>query len=108
MTPKSVVPRATAQRDIEEAITHYLDETGPEVAVRFIDSVEQAFRHIAGSPASGPPRYGHELNLPGLRSWPLGSYPRLVFYMVGRGQVDVWRVLHGQRDIPAWMAEGRE
>ena len=108
MTPKSVVLRAAAQRDIEEAITHYLEEAGPAVALGFIDSVEQAFRHIAGDPGSGSPRYAHELNLPGLRSWPLGSFPYLVFYMVGRGQADVWRVLHGQRDIPAWMAEDGE
>ena len=106
MTPKSVVLRAAAQRDIEEAATHYLEEAGPEVALRFIDSVEQAFRHITGDPGSGSPRYGHELNLPGFRSWPLGSYPHLVCYMVGRGQVDVWRMLHDRRSIPVWMAEG--
>ena len=27
----------------------------------------------------------------------------LVFYMEGRGHVDVWRILHGRKDIPAWM-----
>ena len=42
-------------------------------------------------------------NLPGLRSWPVKPYPYLVFYMMARRQVDVWRVLHLRRDIPAWM-----
>jgi toxin ParE1/3/4 len=45
------------------------------------------------------------LNLPGLRSWPLTRYPYLVFYVERSDHVDVWRVLHGQRDIPGWMQE---
>ena len=108
MTPGSVVLRAAARRDIEDAITHYLEAGGHEVALRFVNSVERAFRHVADNPESGSPHHGLELNLPGLRCRPLRWYPRLVFYMVGRGRVDVWRVLHRQRDIPAWMAEGRE
>jgi toxin ParE1/3/4 len=48
-------------------------------------------------------RYGHELDLPGLRSWALSRYPYLVSYVERPDHVDVWRVLHSQRDIPAWM-----
>ncbi|MBU6440076.1 MAG: type II toxin-antitoxin system RelE/ParE family toxin [Betaproteobacteria bacterium] len=51
------------------------------------------------------PRYAHELNLPGLRSWSLTRYPYLVFYVEQPDHVDVWRVLHGQRDISAWLHE---
>jgi toxin ParE1/3/4 len=43
------------------------------------------------------------LNLPGLRFWSLTRYPYLVFSMELDAHVDVWRVLHGQRDIPAWL-----
>ena len=97
MMPRSVVLRAAAHRDVAEG--------GTEVALGFIDALEDAFRHVADNPGSGSPRYGQELNLPGLRSWPLKSYPHIVFYMMGRGQIDVWRVLRGRRDIPAWMRE---
>ena len=45
----------------------------------------------------------NEVNLPGLRSWPLKSHAHLVFYMTDRGRIDVWRVLHERRDIPAWL-----
>lgn len=76
-----------------------------DVALGFIEALEGAARHIAAHPESGSPHYGHELNLPGLRSWPLGRYPYLVFYMTGVGRIDVWRILHGRRDIPAWMRE---
>jgi toxin ParE1/3/4 len=43
------------------------------------------------------------LDLPGLRSWPLTRYPHLVFYIERSDHIDVWRVLHGQRDIPVWL-----
>jgi toxin ParE1/3/4 len=48
---------------------------------------------------------GH-LNLPGLRHWSLGRYPYLVFYVEQPGYIEVWRVLHERRDIPAQMQEG--
>ncbi len=46
-----------------------------------------------------------ELDLPELRSWPLKRYPFLVFYVEQPDHIDVWRVLHGQRDIPSWLRE---
>ena len=49
------------------------------------------------------PRHAHELNLPGLRSRPLQRYPCLVFYVERPNHIDIWRVLHDQRDIPAWL-----
>jgi toxin ParE1/3/4 len=45
------------------------------------------------------------LNLPGLRLWPLAHDPHLVFYVERPEHIHVWRVLHGQGDIPAWMQE---
>jgi len=77
-----------------------------KTALRLIDRVREACRHVAMSVESGSPRYGHELNLPGLRCWPVRSFPYLIFYMTARGRVDVWRALHRERDIPAWMYEG--
>jgi toxin ParE1/3/4 len=102
---KPVVPRVQARRDVEEAIAHYLEEADEAVALGFVDALEQAYEHLARQPATGSPRYAHELNLPGLRAWPLSRYPYLVFYAEREDHVDVWRVLHGQRDIPAWMQE---
>lgn len=105
MTPQSVVLRAAARRDVEEAIAHCLDEAGPQVPLRFIDALQEALRHISYNPQSGSSRSGHEVNLPGLRSWPLHGFPQLVFYMTGHGPIDVWRVLHSRRHIPDWLRE---
>jgi toxin ParE1/3/4 len=102
---KGVVPRELANRDVEEAIDHYLVEATAKVALGFVDELEKAYAHIARHPASGSPRYAHQLGLADLRSWPLGRYPYLVFYIECDEHIDVWRVLHQQRDIPAWMNE---
>ena len=105
MTAKPVVPRELANRDIDDAIADDLSEGAEQAALGFIDALEQAYAHISRHPATGSPRYAHELNLPGLRFWPLTHYPHLVFYVERPEHIDVWRVLSGQRDIPAWMHE---
>lgn len=107
MTFKPVVPRATARSDVENAIDHYLAQAGPEVALGFVDALERAFAAISEMPGIGSPRWAHELNLPGLRSWRIQGYPWLVFYVEAEASIDVWRVLHAKRDIPAWM-EGED
>ncbi len=60
---KPILPRALANRDVDETIKHCQC----------------------------------------LRFWPLTRYPHLNFYMEMDDHIDVWRVLHGERDIPAWM-----
>lgn len=105
MKAKAVVPREQANRDVDEAIAYYLKEGGEPAALGFIDALEQAYGHLGRQPATGSPRYAHELNLPGLRVWPLTRYPQLVFYIEQQDHIDVWRVLHGQRDIAAWLRE---
>jgi toxin ParE1/3/4 len=102
---KPVVPREEAYRDVEEAVATYLAEDAEAAALGFIDALEEAYTHIGRQPATGSPRDAHELNLPGLRTWPLTHYPYFVFYVERAEHIDVWRLLHGQRDIPAWMQE---
>lgn len=108
MSGKRIVPRALARRDVDEAVAFYLEEGGAETALRFVDALERAYGHIGRHPASGSPRYAHELDLPALRSWPVRPFPHLVFYVERRDHVDVWRVLHGRRDIPASMRSPEE
>lgn len=108
MTAKPVVARALASQDIDAAIDHYLQENAADAALGFIDALEQAYRHIAQHAATGSPRHGHALGISGLRTWPLTRYPFLVFYVESAGHVDVWRVLHTRRDIPAQMQDLRE
>lgn len=84
-----VIPRQQANRDVDDAVSYYLSEAGEAVALRVIHALEKA--------------YAHELNLPALRAWPLAGYPFTLFYVDNPDHIDLWRVLHSQRDIPAWM-----
>ena len=105
MTVKPVIPRERANQDVAEAIAYYVSEGTEQAALGLIDALERAYAHLSRQAATGSPRYAHELHLPGLRSWPLPRYPYLIFYVERNDHIDVWRVLHGQRDIPAWMHE---
>ena len=105
MRLKPIIPREAANQDVEEAISYYLSQMAEQAALTFIDALEQAYAHIARHPATGSGRYAHELNLPGLRAWRLKRRPYLVFYVELENHIDVWRVLHEQRDIPAWLID---
>ena len=105
MSIKPVILRALAARDVDEAITYYLKEAGEQAAAGFVAALERGFRHIGRHPASGSMRYAYELGLPGLRAWALRRFPYLIFFIEGEESINVWRVLHGARDIPAWLQE---
>jgi toxin ParE1/3/4 len=100
---KPVVLREVAARDVEDALSYYVGEGGRSLGLAFIDALEAAIQHVAAHPQSGSPRYAIELDLPDLRCWNLKRFSYLIFYVDGEDEVDVWRVLHGQRDIPEWL-----
>lgn len=105
MKPRPVVPRALAQRDVEESLEYYLSEGGEKIALGFIDELQRAYQLIARNPAASSSRHAHELDIPGLRSWPLKRYPHLVFFIERADHIDVWRVLNAKRDIAAWLLD---
>jgi toxin ParE1/3/4 len=97
---KPLVRREQADADVLAALNYYIVNAA-EYALSFIDDLEQAYSHIKQYPASGSTRYAHELNIPELRVWACNKFPYLVFYVEYTNQIEVWRVLHGSRDIPA-------
>lgn len=103
MAHKRILPRTKALEDTDEAIHYYLKNASPRIALGFIDALEKAYAHIGRHPSSGSLRYAYELSMPGLRSWPLKRHPYLVFYIETTEHIEIWRLLHQERDIPAWM-----
>lgn len=101
---KPLARHERADVDVLEAVEYYL-QNAPEVTLAFIDALEQTYRNIQRRPGAGSPRYAHELNLPGLRFWRCKRFPYLVFYVETADQINIWRVLHGSRDIPAWLLD---
>jgi toxin ParE1/3/4 len=96
---KPLIRRERADLDIQEAVDYHL-QNAPEYALTFVDALEQAYRHSQRQPGTGSPRYAHELDLPGLRFWGCKRFSYFVFYFENTDQIGVWRVLHGNRDIP--------
>ena len=96
---KKLVRRAIADADVLSALQYYISNA-PEYALSFIDDLEQAYEHIRNFPESGSTRYARELDLAELRVWRCQAYPYLIFYVHHTHQIEVWRVLHSQKDIP--------
>ena len=104
MTNRPIILRDVALQDVDAAIQYYAREAGEAVTVRFIDALGTAYSRIATRPGIGSPRYDLTLGLPGLRSLPVKRFPYLIFYLDRGDHIDLWRVLHTHRDIPAWLA----
>lgn len=102
------VLRERARHDVEAAVDWYRAEAGEDTALAFVDALEVALGHVGRFPSSGSARYSLELGIAALRCWRLERFPFLVFYVERDDHIDVWRVLHGRRDIPEWMRDPDE
>jgi toxin ParE1/3/4 len=100
-----VVPRRLATQDLRDVAAHYAAEVDADTARRFIDAVVRTFTIIARQPGIGSPRCAVELDWPGLRTHPVQRLPYFVFYLEQTDHLDVLRVLHAHRDIPASLQE---
>lgn len=97
---KSVFRRATADTDIENAVDFYLLEADHMVD-SFLAALHPALEHIEAYPGTGSPRFAHELNIPNLRTCQITRFPYLLLYIEHDDFVDLLRVMHMGRDIPA-------
>jgi toxin ParE1/3/4 len=93
--------RSRANRDIQATVDRYREEGSPKVALGSVDALEHAFGRIRRNPMGGSPRYAQELDIPGLRHRLLKRHPYLIFYVAHEHTVDILRVVHAHRDIPA-------
>ena len=100
--------RAVAAADIDRAVDHYLDEADADVAARFVDALERALARLARQPQLGSLRFAYDLGIPDVRIWPVHRFPYLIFSVEQDDRLDVWRVLHDRRDIPATPAKSGE
>ncbi|MEL7155717.1 MAG: type II toxin-antitoxin system RelE/ParE family toxin [Actinomycetota bacterium] len=103
-----VVLRQKASDDVDEIVAYYQSEAGGEVVLQFIDALEEAIGELGRHPLIGSLRFSYELDLPELRSWSIRGFPFVVFYVLRSDVVDVWRVVHAKRDLPAWLQPPEE
>ncbi|MEJ7686589.1 MAG: type II toxin-antitoxin system RelE/ParE family toxin [Variovorax sp.] len=97
---KPALRSALAEQDIQDALDYYLREA-PHVADGFIDELENASLYIETNPRTGSPSYAHALDIPRLRFWALHRFPYALFYIEHGDHLDVLRLVHMSRDIPA-------
>jgi len=105
LAAKPVQFRELATFDFESASGYYAAEADVATAIRFVDAVEAAARRISRNPRLGSLRFAYELAVPDLRVVPAGRFPYLLFYLERETSVDIWRLLHTSRDIPASLQD---
>jgi len=98
-----ILPAADADVDMAGL---YVARDNLEAALRFYDAIDQTYRQIRDHPKRWP-RY--ELDHPRLKELRktavIGYRNYLVFYRIDADMVEIIRVLHGARDIPALLME---
>lgn len=96
---KPVRPRESATADFDDAADFYTDSGGLLVAERFGMALTAAYDRLEANPGIGSPIAADILRRPGLRTWPVPKFPYLILYFERQDHVDVWRILHGARDL---------
>ncbi|TAN49353.1 MAG: type II toxin-antitoxin system RelE/ParE family toxin [Methylococcaceae bacterium] len=93
--------------DIEmDAHADYIARDNLGAALRFLDAAQAAFDQISDHPSIGSRRYAYSPLLEDLRVWAVPDFENyLVFYLERSDHVDVLRILHAARDIPAALRE---
>ena len=97
--------RPSANRDLVAIYRHYARKAGLRVAERFFTQAEATFPRLARMPGLGA-RF--ELDEPNhdLRFFPVSRFRvYLVFSRPIPGGIEVYRVLHGARDLFGVLAE---
>ena len=101
---KPLRQRPQAAADIAAIADYLYVSAAPDVALRFIDAVEAAYRLLSAHPASGSPRHAHvlpELPVP-LRFHPIRDFERtLIYYLDQPDAVEVIRVWDAARGLEA-------
>lgn len=95
--------RELAATDLEGASAYYRQQVGDQTALEFIDAVQRGIQRVSRSPNLGSLHFAYELGIPDLRAWPLQHFPYVVLYVVTDDEIDVWRILHTRRDVPATL-----
>lgn len=98
---RRVVWSPEADRDLLDIWAYYARVASPEIADNLLREVDRIGEGIGENPLLS--RQRDEL-LPGLRS--VIVRPRVIFFRIRNGAVEVVRVLHGRRDFPTIF--GRE
>jgi toxin ParE1/3/4 len=102
---RRIVVRPRADQDLTEH-AQYIARDNVEAGLRFYAAAEETFQALAALPKMGSARDYRNPRLTGLRMWRVKDFEKyLIFYRPMPSGIEVIRVLHGERDIEAILAE---
>jgi toxin ParE1/3/4 len=83
--------------DLQAAARH-IRGNNPRAARAFLEAAYDSFEFLARNPGLGRSRA--DLGFPKVRSWRITGFRRyLIFYCELPDRIQIWRVLHGARDL---------
>jgi len=93
------------RRDLIE-LADFIAQDSLDAAERFLKAAEAAFHLLASMPEMGALCWFQSPQTAGVRVWSIRGFENyLVFYRPVEAGIDVIRVIHGARDIPAMFAD---
>lgn len=100
--------REAAKRDLTRQWLWYAENASIEVADRFLRAADKTLEQLAIMPESGIPVFVRNTDLQGIRRFPVsdGFEKILLFYFPLHDGIDLVRVVHGNRDLERFFAEG--
>ena len=76
----------------------FIHQDNPTAAHLFLEAAYETFEFLARHPGIG--RVRSDLGFPEIRSWRVVGFRRyLIFYRELPDRIQIWRVLHGARDL---------
>jgi toxin ParE1/3/4 len=82
-----------------QTVAQFIHHDNPFAARLFLAAAYDTFEFLARNPGVGRERA--DLGFPEIRSWRVEGFGRyLIFYRELPDRIQIWRVLHGARDLP--------
>jgi toxin ParE1/3/4 len=103
--PKVLVISPRAQVDVDEEAAYYQATDSLATAARFLDDLRHVFERLVEFPHLGTPWPTQNRQLTGLRRRLLPHFPYSVFYLPSKQAIEIVRVLHNNRDLPASLED---
>ena len=87
-----------------QAAARVIHRHNPRAARAFLEAAYDGFEFLAQHPGVG--RRREDLGFPEVRSWRISGFRRyLIFYRELPDRVQIWRVLHGARDLESELSD---
>jgi toxin ParE1/3/4 len=93
--------------DFDQQYCWYLEQTGEELAERFLNAVEITLESLLTQPDLGRRRKFRHPSLAGIRSFQVKRPFQniLIFYPHTTAELSAERLMHGARDLPRRLSE---